>query len=78
MSDYEMRTVWLYYAERDHWVGVQREVVQRALRGTSAGGAGSPVDGYSDIPYGFCMSEESSLYVFVKLRLLAHETIAPR
>jgi hypothetical protein len=51
--------VWFYYAERDHWVGGQREVVLRALRGTPA--EVRVVHGHSDIPHGFCISEESSL-----------------
>ncbi len=51
--------VWFYYAERDDWVGGQREVVLRALRGTPA--EVRVVHGRSDIPHGFCISEESSL-----------------
>jgi pimeloyl-ACP methyl ester carboxylesterase len=47
--------VWFYYAERDDWVGGQREVVLRALRGTSA--EARVVHGRSDIPHGFCISE---------------------
>ena len=70
MADDEMRTVleldisfvrefsdkvWFYYAERDHWVGEEREVVLRALHGTPA--AARVVHGRSDIPHGFCISE---------------------
>ena len=51
--------VWFYYAERDHWVGGQREVILRALRGTPA--EVRAVHGHSDIPHGFCISEKSSL-----------------
>ena len=47
--------VWFYYAERDDWVGAQREVVLSALRGTPA--EARVVHGRSDIPHGFCISE---------------------
>ncbi|KAI9443998.1 hypothetical protein H4582DRAFT_1918432 [Lactarius indigo] len=46
--------VWLYYAERDDWVGGQREVVLRTLRGTPA--EVRVVHGPSDIPHGFCLN----------------------
>ena len=51
--------VWFYYAERDGWVGGQREVVLRALRGTPA--EVRVVHGHRDIPHGFSISENSSL-----------------
>ena len=47
--------VWFYYAERDDWVGAQREVVLSALRGTPA--EARVVRGRGDIPHGFCISE---------------------
>ncbi|KAH9059748.1 hypothetical protein EDB87DRAFT_1675003 [Lactarius vividus] len=46
--------VWLYYAERDDWVGGQREVILRSLRGTPA--EVRAVHGRSHIPHGFCLS----------------------
>lgn len=70
MADDEMKTVreldvsflrefsdrvWFYYAERDSWVGAQREVVLSALRGTPA--EARVVHGRSDILHGFCISE---------------------
>jgi pimeloyl-ACP methyl ester carboxylesterase len=73
LADEEMRTVleldagflrdfsdeiWFFYAESDDWVGGQREVVLRALRGTPA--ESRVVHGRSEIPHGFCISEESS------------------
>ena len=72
MADDEMKTVleldvsflrefsdkvWFYYAERDDWVGGQREVVLRALRGTPA--EVRVVHGHSDIPHGFTISKQS-------------------
>ena len=72
MADEEMRTVleldtgflrdfsdkiWFYYAESDDWVGGQREVVLRALRGTPA--ESRVVHGRSEIPHGFCIGKES-------------------
>ena len=72
MADDEMRTVldldvnflrefsdklWLYYAERDHWVGEQREVVLRVLRGTPA--EVRVGYGHSDIPHDFSISGHS-------------------
>jgi hypothetical protein len=41
LSEYSDR-FWFYYAEKDDWVGEQREVVLRALRGTPAEAAGRP------------------------------------
>ena len=56
--------IWIYYAEKDDWVGGQREVVLRALRGTPA--EARVVHGRSDIPHGFCISEESLSFRQVK------------
>ena len=70
MADDEMRTVlgldvnflrefsnklWFYYAEKDHWVSGQREVVLRVLSGTPA--EMRVVYGHSDIPHDFSISE---------------------
>jgi hypothetical protein len=46
--------LWFYYADEDGWVGEQREVVLRALRGTSA--EGRVVHGPGGVPHGFCIS----------------------
>jgi Lipid-droplet associated hydrolase len=43
-----------YYAEEDDWVGEQRAVVLRALRGTPA--EGRVVHGRGGIPHVFCIS----------------------
>ncbi|KAF8270146.1 hypothetical protein EI94DRAFT_1681141 [Lactarius quietus] len=74
MADDEMKTVreldasylgefgaksWFYYAERDDWVGGQREVVLRALSGTSA--EAQVVHGRSDIPHGFCINHSAEV-----------------
>jgi len=74
MADDEMRTVleldvgflrefsdkvWFYYAERDEWVGGQREVVLRALRGTPA--EARVVHGNSDIPHGFTINHSAEV-----------------
>lgn len=70
MADDEMRTVlgldvsflrefsdklWFYYAEKDHWVSEQREVVLRVLSGTPA--EMRVVYGHSYIPHDFSISE---------------------
>ena len=89
MADDEMRTVleldvsflhefsdklWFYYAERDHWVGEQREVVLRVLRGTPA--EVRVGYGHSDIPHDFSISEQSLNFprveVFDTFRWLDH------
>lgn len=69
MADDEMRTVleldvnflrefsdklWFYYAEKDHWVGTEREVVLRVLSGTLA--EVRVVYGHSDIPHDFSIN----------------------
>ncbi|KAI9455146.1 hypothetical protein BJY52DRAFT_1213395 [Lactarius psammicola] len=51
--------LWFYYAERDDWVGGQREVILRALRGTSA--EVRAVHGRSDIPHGFCLNHSAEV-----------------
>ncbi|KAH9005514.1 hypothetical protein EDB86DRAFT_3036780 [Lactarius hatsudake] len=51
--------VWFYYAERDDWVGGQREVVLRSLRGTPA--EVRAVHGRSDIPHGFCLNHSTEV-----------------
>jgi hypothetical protein len=53
--------VWFYYAEKDDWVGEQREVVLRVLRGTPA--EARVVHGRSDIPHGFCISKYSFFFL---------------
>jgi len=74
MADDEMKTVleldvsflrefsdkvWFYYAERDNWVGGQREVVLRALCGTPA--EVRVVHGHSDIPHGFSINHSAEV-----------------
>ena len=52
--------LWFYYAEEDGWVGEQRAVVVRALRGTPAE---SHVEhGHAGIPHAFCIS--AAFFVF--------------
>lgn len=51
--------VWFYYAERVDWVGGQREVVLRALRGTPA--EARVYHGRSDIPHGFCINHSAEV-----------------
>ncbi|KAH9023369.1 hypothetical protein EDB85DRAFT_1991162 [Lactarius pseudohatsudake] len=51
--------IWFYYAERDGWVGGQREVILRALRGTPA--EVQVVHGRSDIPHGFCLNHSTEV-----------------
>jgi hypothetical protein len=46
--------VWFYYAEEDGWVGEERGVVLRALRGTAA--EGRVVHGRGGVPHAFCIS----------------------
>ena len=69
--------LWFYFAERDHWVGGQREVVLRALSGTPA--EARVVRGRSGIPHGFSISEEffSLSCGFLTLFFL-RQIIAPR
>ncbi|KAI0298364.1 hypothetical protein B0F90DRAFT_1632849 [Multifurca ochricompacta] len=50
-------SMWIFYAEKDDWVGEQREVVLCALRGMSP--EGQVVHGYGGIPHAFCISEVS-------------------
>ncbi|KAN0134248.1 DUF2305 domain containing protein [Lactarius tabidus] len=58
LSEYSDR-VWFYYAEKDDWVGEQREVVLRALHGTPA--EARVVHGRSDIPHGFCINHSTEV-----------------
>ncbi|KAH9039444.1 hypothetical protein EDB83DRAFT_2411710 [Lactarius deliciosus] len=51
--------IWFYYAETDGWVGGQREVILRALRGTPA--EVQVVHGRSDIPHGFCLNHSADV-----------------
>jgi pimeloyl-ACP methyl ester carboxylesterase len=69
--------LWLYYAEEDHWVGEQREVVLRALRGTPA--ESRVVRGRNGIPHAFCISAQSSFPTdFVSDSLPRQQTIVPK
>lgn len=47
--------IWLYYGERDDWVGDQREAVLRAI--DAHPGYAGVVYGHKDIPHAFCISE---------------------
>jgi hypothetical protein len=49
-----------YYAEEDGWVGEQRAVIVRALRGTPA--ESHVVHGRAGIPHAFCIS--ATFFVF--------------
>jgi len=46
--------LWFYYAEEDDWVGEQRGVMLRALRGTAA--ESHVVHGRRGVPHAFCIS----------------------
>ena len=48
------RELWFYYAEEDDWVGEERAVVLRALRGTAA--ESHVALGSAVIPHAFCIS----------------------
>ena len=56
--------VWFYYAEEDGWVGEQRGVVLRALRGTSA--ESRVVHGRGGVPHAFCISACDVFFFFLK------------
>lgn len=47
--------IWFYYAERDNWVGDQREVVLRSINADPD--YVRVVHGHRDIPHAFCISE---------------------
>ena len=55
--------LWFYYAEEDGWVGEQRALVVRALRGTPA--ESHVVHGRVGIPHAFCIS--ATVYFFCVL-----------
>jgi hypothetical protein len=46
--------IWLYYAEKDGWVGNQKEAVLRAI--DAYPGYVRVVHGHRDIPHAFCIS----------------------
>lgn len=53
--DIHKHHLWFYFAERDDWVGAQREVVLRALQ--TEPDSVRIVRGHRDIPHAFCISE---------------------
>jgi len=54
--------LWFYYAEEDGWVGEQRAVVLRALRGTPAKLESHVVLDRAGIPHAFCISASFSAF----------------
>lgn len=46
--------IWFYYAEKDNWVGEQKEVVLRSINADSD--YVRVVHGHRDIPHAFCIS----------------------
>lgn len=48
------RDLWFYYAEEDGWVGEERAVVLRGLRGTPS--ESHVIFGRADVPHAFCIS----------------------
>ncbi|KII94198.1 hypothetical protein PLICRDRAFT_50181 [Plicaturopsis crispa FD-325 SS-3] len=57
--DIHKHHLWLYFAERDDWVGAQREVVLRALR--TEPDSVRIVRGHGDIPHAFCINHGEEL-----------------
>jgi Lipid-droplet associated hydrolase len=72
-------SLWIYYAEDDDWVGEQREVVQSALRGTSAEIQGRIVlDRDNGIPHSFCISECAACFITARLAEVSDFFFLPR
>lgn len=51
--------MWFYYAEKDDWVGNEKETVLGILKGVHEGHHVRVVHGQEGIPHSFCVSEYS-------------------
>jgi hypothetical protein len=52
--------IWMYFAERDDWVGEHRDEILRVFQaGSEAEDSVRIVHGHRDIPHAFCISKRS-------------------